>query len=112
MQRGAKILQSSLLHFAQASSHLYHLLSGNLYFQLYRGGGGGAKSEYPYVGLNSSVTDCRIEIRGNCQLEKYSCSFFSNEGLFSHLFDSLENQIEPNFIGLCLAIRITFVLKK
>ena len=38
--------------------------------------------------------------------------FFSNEGSISHLFDSLDSRIESNFIGLCLAIRITFVLKK
>ena len=37
---------------------------------------------------------------------------FSNEGPFSHLFDSSDSPIEPNFIQLCLAIRITFVLKK
>ena len=37
---------------------------------------------------------------------------FSNEGSFSHLFDSLDSPIESNFIGLCLAIRITFVLKR
>ena len=31
--------------------------------QIYRrGGGGGGKSQYPYVGLNSSVTECTIEI--------------------------------------------------
>ena len=34
--------------------------------------------------------------------------FFSNEGSFLHLFDSLDIQIELNFIELCLAIRITF----
>ena len=47
--------------------------------------GGRGKSQYPYVGLNSSVTECPIEIilsgmtyyhQGICQIEKYSCSFF------------------------------------
>ena len=38
-------------------------------------------------------------VRGICQIEKYSCSFFSNEGSFSHLFDSLNSsRIEPNYI--------------
>ena len=45
-------------------------------------------------------------------MEKYPCSFFSNEGPFLRLFDILDTRIEPNFIGLCLAIRITFVLQK
>ena len=76
----------------------------------------GQKSNF--TSLNSSVTECPIEIilsgmtyyhQGICQIERFSCSFFSNEGSFSYLFDS---RIEPNFIGLCLAIRITFVLKK
>ena len=74
-----------------------------------------------FTSLNSSVTKCPVEIilsgmtyyhQGICQIERYSCSFFSNEGSFSYLFDSLDSRIEPNFIGLCLAIRITFVLKK
>ena len=51
-------------------------------------------------------------VRGICQIEKYSISFFSNEGSFLHLFDSLDSRIELNFIELCLAIQITFVLKK
>ena len=38
--------------------------------------------------------------------------FFSNKGSFLHLFNSLGSRIDSNFIGLCLAIRITFVLKK
>ena len=50
-------------------------------------------------------------VRGICQVKTYLCSFFSNEGSFSHLFDSLDSRIESNFIGLCLAIRITFLLK-
>ena len=29
---------------------------------LYRGRGGGGKIQYPYVGFNSSVTGCTIEI--------------------------------------------------
>ena len=29
---------------------------------IYTGGGGGGKCQYPYVGLNSSVTECPIEI--------------------------------------------------
>ena len=77
------------------------------------GGGGRGKSQYPYVGLNSPIEIILFGIRydlltplvrGICQIEKYSCSFL-------HLFDSLHSRIEPNFIGLCLAIRITFVLK-
>ena len=80
------------------------------------GGGGGGKSQFTYVGLNSSVTECSIEIIQNIntnKIKKYLCSFFSNEGSFSHLFDSLDSRIESNFIGLCLAIRIsiTFLLK-
>ena len=51
-------------------------------------------------------------VRGIFQIKTYLCSFFSNEGSFSHLFDSLNSRIESNFIGLCLAIRITFLLKK
>ena len=51
-------------------------------------------------------------VRGICQIKAYLCSFFSNEGSFSHLFDSLDSRIESNFIRLCLAIRIKFVLKK
>ena len=39
-------------------------------------------------------------------------SYFANECSFSHLFDSLDSRIESNFIELCLAIEITFVLKK
>ena len=50
-------------------------------------------------------------VRGICQIKTYLCSFFSNEGSFSHLFDSLDSRIESNFIGLCLAIQITFLLK-
>ena len=79
---------------------------------------GGAKSQNPYVGLNNSVTECPIEIilfgmtyyyhctlvQGIRQIETYLCSFFSNEGSFSHLFDSLDSGIEPNFSELCLAI--------
>ena len=41
-------------------------------------------------------------VRGICQIKTYLCSFFSNEGSFSHLFDSLDSRIETNFIGLCL----------
>ena len=37
---------------------------------------------------------------------------FSNEGSFLYLFDSLDSRIKSNFVGLCLAIRITFLLKK
>ena len=51
-------------------------------------------------------------VRGICQIKTYLSSFFSNEGSFSHLFDSLDSRIESNYIGLCLTIRITFVLKK
>ena len=40
-------------------------------------------------------------VRGICQIKTYLCSFFSNEGSFSHLFDSLDSRIESNFIGLC-----------
>ena len=50
-------------------------------------------------------------VRGICQIKTYLCSFFSNEGSFSHLFDSLDSRIESNFIGLCSAVRVTFVLK-
>ena len=42
-------------------------------------------------------------------LSKHICvHFFQMKGLFSHLFDSLDSRIESSFIGLCLAIRITF----
>ena len=78
---------------------------------------GVAKSQYPYVGLNSSVTECPIEIIlsgmthyhhwfKECVKSKHiNCvHFFSNKGKFSHLFDSLDSRIELNFIELCLAI--------
>ena len=64
----------------------------------------------------SPVTECPIEnnsfwydllpplVRGT---EKYSCSFISNEGSFSRLFDSFNSRIELNFIELCFAIQIT-----
>ena len=94
-------------------------------FQIVHNYTGWAKRQWTYVGLNSSVTECPIEIilsvmtyylpplvRGICQIEKYSSSFFSNEALFLHLFDNLDSRIELNFIELCLAIRISFVLKK
>ena len=85
---------------------------------------GWAKSQFTYVGLNSSVTKCSIEIilsgmtYYNHWFEEFVKSkhicvhFFPNEGSFSHLFDSVDSRIESNFIGLCLAIRITFLLKK
>ena len=88
------------------------------------GGGGGAKSQFTYVGLNCSVTECSIEIILSGMTfyrhwfekfvkSKHICvNFFSNDGSFSHLFDILDSRIESNFIGLCLAIRITFILKK
>ena len=74
----------------------------------------GAKSQYPYVGFNSSVTKCPIEmiLYGMTYYHHWFKEFvkskhvfiFSNEGSFSHLFDSLDSRIEPNFIELCLAI--------
>ena len=58
------------------------------------GGGGG--------GGGGTVTKCPIEtilsgtygllpplVQGICQFETYLCSFFSNEGSFSHLFFSI-----------------------
>ena len=70
------------------------------------------------VGLNSSVTECPIEIILSGMTyyhhwfkefvkSKHICvNFFQmkDEGSFSHLFDSLDSRIEPNFIELCLAI--------
>ena len=63
-------------------------------------------THYTYVGLNtnSSVTECPLPnrnnsfwydllpplVRGICQIKTYLCSCFSNEGSFSHLFDSLD----------------------
>ena len=44
-------------------------------------------------------------------MKAYLCSFFSNEGSFSHLFDSLDSRTYSNLIVLCLAIRIKFLLK-
>ena len=83
---------------------------------------GWAKSQRANDCLNSSVTECPIEIILSGMtyyhhwfeefVKSYSCSFFSNEGSFLHLFDSLDSRIELNFTELCLAIRITFVLKK
>ena len=87
------------------------------------GGGGGRRGRgKKSVLLRSSVTECPIEIIlsgitttiGSRNLSNLKIFVFilSNEGSFSHLFDSLDSRIEPNLIGLCLAIRITFVLKK
>ena len=84
-------------------------------------GRGGGKSQYPYVGLNSSVTECLIEIilSGMTHYHHWFKEFVKSknirvhfEGSFLHLFDILDSRIEPNFIGLCLAVRITFLLKK
>ena len=90
-------------------------------FLIQGGGGGGGVT---YVGLNSSVTECSIEIilfrmtyyhqwfEEFVKSKNICIHFFSNEGSFSHLLDSLDSRIKSNFIGLCLAIRITFLLKK
>ena len=85
--------------------------------------GGGAKSQYPYVGRNSPVTECPIKIllsgmtyyhhwfKEFDKSKHISVHFFQNEGSSSHLFDSLDSRIQPNFIELCFAIQITFLLK-
>ena len=66
---------------------------------------GWAKSQFTYVGLNSSVTEFSIEIilsgmtYYNQWFEEFVKSkhicvhFFSNESSFSHLFDSRSSQI-------------------
>jgi len=70
---------------------------------------GWAKSQWAYVGLNSSVTECRIEISLSGMIfyhhwfEEFVKSknirvLFSNEGSYSHLLDSLDSRIEPNYI--------------
>ena len=79
-------------------------------------GGPKVSTHSPYVGLYSSVTECPNEIIlygmtyyhhwfKEFVKSKHICvHFFTNEGSFSHLFDSLDSRIEPNFIELCLAI--------
>ena len=43
-------------------------------------------------------------VQGIYRIETYLCSFFSNEGSFSHLFDRLDSWNESNFVELCLGI--------
>ena len=77
----------------------------------------GAKSQYPYVGLNSSVTECPIEIFISVvtYFHHWFEEFVKSKNIRVHffqikVFDSLDSRIELNFIELCLVIRITFVL--
>ena len=80
--------------------------------------GGDAKVSTHTLALiaKSLTAECPIEIAINSyyhhwfkifiEAKNVHVHFFSNDGSFSHLFNSW---IEPNVIRLCLAIRITFV---